>query len=39
MTRSSRAATSAPVSPPGHGWVHTVQPGTSSRISGVVRPS
>ena len=38
-TRSSRADTWSAVSPPGHGCVQTVQPGTDSRISSVVMPS
>jgi hypothetical protein len=39
MTPSARVATSSAVSPPGHGCVQTVQPGTVFRISAVVRPS
>ena len=39
ITRSARAAMRSAVSPPGAGWVHTVQPGACSRISPVVIPS
>ena len=39
ITRSTRRPTSSGASPPGLGWLHTVQPGTLSRIVAVVIPS
>ena len=39
ITRSARAPTSSGVSPLGQGPVQMVQPGTDSRMVGVVTPS